>query len=302
MLAEQEIATVQPDDYLTVFDVWERILNRRPEIIKQPAVMYTQIPHGQIANEQVEVLPIERIVWDLDSGESGFYGQAGFQKAIGARVEIEPLGLDSTLVSPEAGRWFNDGETLTIDPHHEKSFVFVDLESKPSNETLELFIKALKNWETDWYILDTGNGSHLIIDHLTPSKDLPKYYGQLIMDVARELGPVKSKLYGHIGRYLIENSGDDHKLGAWAKDIIEKFGHIEDPVSSGRLIFPIDLRYVAHTIEKIIINRPDLICLRVGAKYGSVPILKALQVDRQVTVFEYKNDPFDRKQLSLPML
>lgn len=302
MSSEQEISIAKPDEYLTVFDVWERILNRRPEIIKQPAVMYSQIPHGQIANEQVEVLPIERIVWDLDLEESGFYGQVGFQKAIGAQVEIGSPDLDPTLASPEAGRWFNNGETLAIDPHNERSFVFVDLESKPSNETLGLFIKALKNWETDWYILDTGNGSHLIIDHLVPSKDLPKYYGQLIMDVASKLGPTKSKLYGHIGRYLIENSGNNNKLGAWAKDIIEKFGHIEDPVSSGKLVFPIDLRYVAHAIEKITSGRLDLICLRVGEKHGSVPILKALQVDRQITVFEYKNDPFNRKQLSLPMI
>lgn len=302
MLAEFGIATIQPDEYLTVFDVWERILNRHPEIVKQPAVMYTQIPHGGTANEQVEVLPIERIVWDLDSGESGFYGQAGFHKAIGAQVEIGASDLDPTLASPEAGSWFNDGETLTIDPHRERSFVFVDLESEPNNETLGLFIKALKNWETDWYILDTGNGSHLIIDHLTPSRDLPKYYGRLIMDVAMELGPAKSKFYGHLGKYLIDNCHDGKKLGKWARDILEKFGHIEDPASLGKLVFPMDLRYVAHFIEKTISNRPDLICLRVGTKYGSVPVLKALQVDKQIAVLEYKNDPFNRKQLSLPMI
>jgi hypothetical protein len=302
MSAEQKINTVRPDVCLTVFDVWERILNRHPEIIKQPAVMYSQIPHGQTANEQVEVLPIERIIWDLDSGENGFYGQAGFQKAIGSRVEIGPPDLDPTLCSPEAGYWFNDGEILTIDPRHEKFFIFVDLESKPSNEALGLFKKALKNWGTDWYLLDTGKGFHLIIDRLVSSKDLPKYYGQLIMDVARELGPIKNKLYGHIGKYLIDNHDNNEKLGKWANDILEKFGHIEDSINLGKLVFPIDLRYVAHFIEKIISNQSDLICLRVGEEHGSVPILKALQINNQITIFEYKNDPFNRKQLSLPKL
>lgn len=302
MLVEQRVNTIQPDKHLTVFDVWKRILDRHPEIVKQPAVMYSQIDHGQTANDQAEVLPRERIVWDLDSGESGFYGQAGFHKAIGAQVEIGSPDLDPTLASPEAGCWYNDGETLTIDPLSERSFIFVDLESEPNKETLGLFIKALKNWEMDWYIMDTGGGSHLIIDHLTPSKDLPKYYGQLIMDVAKELGPVKSKLYGHVGKYLIDNYEDNEKLGKWAKDILEKFGHIEDPVSLGKLVFPIDLRYVAHTLEKITSGQFDRTCLRVGAKHGSVPVLKALQVDGQVTVFEYQNDPFNRKRLSLPTL
>ena len=191
MSAEQGVTIIQLDKPLTVFDVWERILDKHPEIVKQSVVMYSQIDHGQTANDQIEILPKERIVWSLDSEEDGFYGQDGYQKAIGARVEIGPPDLDPTLVSPEAGSWFNDAEILAINPQNEKSFIFVDLESKPNNETLRLFTKSLKNWGMDWYILDTGGGFHLIIDRLVSSKDLPKYYGQLIMDVASKLGQAK---------------------------------------------------------------------------------------------------------------
>ena len=93
MPAEQEINSIRLNKPLTVFDVWERILNRHEEIVKQSAVKYSQIPHGQKADNRASVLPIERIVWDLDSGESGFYGQLGFQKAIGSQVEIKPANL-----------------------------------------------------------------------------------------------------------------------------------------------------------------------------------------------------------------
>ncbi len=154
----------------------------------------------------------------------------------------------------------------------------------------------------DWYILDTGGGFHLIIDRLVSSKDLPKYYGQLIMDVASKLGQAKSILYGHLGKYLIDNCGNNEKLGKWTTSVIEKFGHIEDPINFGGLVFPIDLRCIAHFVENIINNQPDKICLRVDKKHGSVPILKALQVNKQITVFDYKNDPFNKKQLSLPMV
>lgn len=302
MSAEQETSVVQPDEYLTVFDVWERILNKHPEIVKQSAVGYIPQAHGQTVIEEAVVLPRERITWDLDDGERGFYGQGGYQKAIGAQVEIRPYNYDPEIDYSGSGGWFNDGESLNIDPNSERAFIFVDIESSPNKETLELFIKTLKDWGKDWYLLDSGKGSHLIIDHLTSPKDLPRFFGQLIMDVAKELGPIKSKLYGHIGKYLIDNYDDSEKLESWARDTLEKFGHIEDPINLGRLVFPIDMRCIAHHIEKIASNRSDLICLRVGTKHGSVPILKALQVDRQVIVFEKKNDPFDRKQLSLPTL
>ena len=62
MSAEQGVTIIQLDKPLTVFDVWERILDKPPEIVKQSVVMYSQIDHGQTANDQIEILPKERIV------------------------------------------------------------------------------------------------------------------------------------------------------------------------------------------------------------------------------------------------
>lgn len=299
MLAEQEITTVQLDEYLTVFDVWKKILEDRPEVVRQTAKVFAEHPHGQFDDQDVHVLPIERIKWSDD--EKNFFGNYPDVKAIGSVVETRPENFDPEIDYSGAGRWFNEGDILDIDPDHQKSFIMVDLESPPNQELLQLTIKTLKDWRSDWYLMDSGGSFHLVINKLVDQKDLPKYFGQLIMDMARNLNPVKSKFYGHIGNYLIENSNNKGELKKWAESVLDTFGHMDEPLSE-KFVFPIDMRYLAHVIESICRGTIDEGCLRVSSKHGSVPILKALQVNKQVTVFEYKNDPFNRKQLSLPTL
>jgi hypothetical protein len=302
MLKEQEPTIVQPNEFLTVFDVWKKILNEHPYVVQQSAVAYALIMHGQNPDERLTILPRERIYYELDGGERNFYGQPGYIKAIGGRVEIGPPDLDLSLDTPQSTIWYDYGGDLEFNPKFTRSFIFADIESAPTDEALALFIRSLKNWRSDWYILDSGDGFHLIIDQLVPSDDLPKYYGQLIVDVASQLSPAKNVYYSQIGNLLIHNWYGRDGLAKWAKDILENFGHRGDPINSERSVFPLDLRYIAHSIEKLLRDQPDLICLRVGQKHGSVPILKAVQTDGQIVVFNYKDDPFKKRQPSLPTL
>jgi len=118
------------------------------------------------------------------------------------------------------------------------------------------------------------------------------------MDVSWNLGPTKNKLYGHVGKYLIEHFDDNEKLKLWANDVLEKFGHVDD--SSKRLVFPIDMRWVAHLIKSIAENNIDDGYLRVSSKHGSVPILVANQTQGEITVFSTTNGLFESGQLKLP--
>jgi len=291
----------QVENYPTVFQVWEQILEKHQEVVKQTAVNYAHHAHGQPYEESTEILPRERIIpGGLD--EISFWGQPSLVKAIGAHVEVRPSNFDPTLDYSGSGRWFNDGDFLEIDPPNGKAFVFVDCESPPTTEMLNLCLRVMSRWTTDWYILDSGGSFHIIVDQLVPLKSLPKYFGQLIKDVAYELGPVKSKFYGHMGKYLIDNSDNKEKLGKWAKEVSEKFGHIEDSINSGKLVFPIDLRYVARIMDALANDQGDAGYLRLSSKHGSVPVLKAQQVNGEITIFESENDPFKRKQLTLPTL
>lgn len=281
-----------------VFQVWKEILEKRPGIVRQTAKVYAERPHGTGAVQYIEVLPIERILWS-DSSQS-FYGQHRETKAIGAHVELRPVDFDLTIDYSGAGRWFNEGDFLDIDPKHSKSFIFADFESEPTPELLDLTIKTLDGWNSDWYLFDSGGSFHLVINKLIETKDLPKYYGQLIMDVSKNLSPVKSKLYGHIGKYLIDNADDKHKLKWWIDDVLEKFGHGDKRPDSAKLVFPIDVRYIAHVLDGLINDTVNQGYLRVSEKHGSVPVLIAQQINGQVIIYQPRDDPFNRSQPRLP--
>lgn len=285
-------------DYSTVFQVWKEIFEKRQDVMRQTAKVYADHPHGQPEDQQVVVLPRERIVWNLD--ELNFFGQQGEIKAIGAHVEVRPKDFDPEIDYSGAGRWYNDGEPLEINPRSERAYIFVDCESPPTNEMLGLSIKTLRGWNMDWYLLNSGGSFHIIIDKLVSLEALPKYYGQLIMDMARNMSLEKSKLYGHIGKYLFDNFDNKHKLRLWTESIREKIGHIEDPISSGKLVFPLDLKYFIHIIDALIEGRDDEGFLRVSSKHGSVPVLKAQQINGDITIYESEKDPFDQKQFALP--
>jgi hypothetical protein len=272
-----------------VFQVWNEILEKRPEVVRQTAKVYVERPHGTSDVQVVEVLPRERILWS-DSSQS-FFGQPGEIKAIGAVVELRPDDFDPTVDYTGADRWFNEGDSLDMDPKRSKSFIFADFESEPSPELLDLTIKTLDGWNSDWYLL---------INKLIDSKDLPKYYGQLIMDMSKNLSPVKSKLYGHIGKYLIENADDKHKLKLWVDDILEKIGHSNEHSENSKLVFPIDLRYIAHVLDGLVGDTINEGYLRVSEKHGSVPVLIAQQVNEQVIIYQPEDDPFNRSQPRLP--
>jgi hypothetical protein len=289
--------TINVNTLLTVFDVWHKILENRPEVVKQNVHIYSNSPHGQPKYSEFTILPIERIRWSND--ETSFYGDGTCLKAIGEAVEVRPKDYNPTLDYSGAGRWFNDGESLEINTEHHKSFVMVDFESPPSKELLQLTIDTLKDWNMDWYLLDSGGSFHLVIDKLVDPKDLPKYFGQLIMDMSKNLSYQKAKLYGHIGKYLILNSDNPKNLMKWVESVLETFGHVDEPVSS-KLVFPIDLRYVAHVVKSICNDAIDDGNLRISPKHGSVPVLIAQQVDGKVIVYECQDDPFDRRQPRLP--
>jgi hypothetical protein len=191
---------------------------------------------------------------------------------------------------------------LEIDQKRSKSFIFVDFESHPGPELLELAIKTLKDWSSDWYLFDSGGSFHLVIDKLVELKDIPKYYGQLIMDMAKNMSPTKSKLYGHVGKYLIENSNDKHKLKLWTSSVLEKFGHIDEGSKNGKLVFPIDMRYIAHVLEGLENGTINEGYLRVSEKHGSVPVLIAQQRDNQIITYEIDDKTFNRLQPRLPSL
>lgn len=290
------IRTEQVGAHQTVFDVWGKIYKKHPEITKQTAKVYSVRPHGLLADQEVEVLPRERIELSLD--ERFFWGNPPLVKAIGAIVEVRPEDYDPQLEYSEWGHW-TDGDFLKISPDGRRVIPLVDFESEPTDEFLDICIRTLGAWKEDYYLLDSGGSFHLVIAELFLSTALPACFGRLITDMATEIGSVRSPLLGAIGGYLSKYWWDRERIKGWSREVLEKFGHVEDPVKLGLLTFPIDMRYLAHVLDGMSEGLDDQGFLRVSSKHGSVPVLRAQQVDGEVTVFYCPNDPFDRRQLRL---
>ena len=197
-------------------------------------------------------------------------------------------------------RW-HDGDLLKIDAVRKRSFIFIDFESPPTSQALKLIVKSLQNWRSDWYLLDSGGSFHLIIDKLVRPTELPLHYGQLIMDVAFNLPPNRAKFWGHIGLSLIQSAGNSEKISRWKQNTYSGVGHIENSITDGLPVFPIDLKYICHSLNPVAnLGLYDEGFLRVSSRHGSVPILKALQDKGQVYIFKYPHDPFGR-QPELPL-
>lgn len=147
MSREREVRVVTVAETLNVFDVWERIIEKHPEITRFTVKPYIYQPHGFPDISTPIVVPRERIEWGLDA--DSFYGQPFETKSIGARVEVRPDDYDPQIDYSGAGRWFNEGDFLTINPERSRSFLFVDMESIPGIEMRELCIKTLRDWPYD---------------------------------------------------------------------------------------------------------------------------------------------------------
>lgn len=281
----------------TAFEVWQNIFAVHPEVTKFTAIEYSIRPHGQSAIPEIRVLPREEIDWG-NRNTNQFWGRVGdttMSTAIGAKVEVRPKDYEPRLDYSQAGRYFNDGELLEIKHDREKSFVLLDFESRPGPELISLATTVLSRTKENWYLLDSGNSYHLIIDKLVSPLQLIEFYGQFIIAVSEQLPPIKGNFYKLIGQYLLDNSCDCIKLNLWIKEVLGNFGHLGEPVSSGKLVFPIDMRWVAHVIKAIIFDDINDSYLRVSRKHESVPVLIAMQENEQKTIFGSECEVFNHQ-------
>lgn len=282
---------------ITVFDVWNEILAKHPEIVKLTAKSYANHPHGQTVDQEVCILPIERVLGC--NKEEDFYGNDQAIKAIGAKVEVRPDNFDPEIDYSNGMRWY-DGDRLWISKDGEKSFIFVDFESNPTPETTNMIVNTMSRWNSDWYLLDSGASYHLILPILIDLNQLPIYYGGLIMDFSRNLSQPRNKFYSAMGAYLIKNHWDHNKIKDWNEEVKRLVGHVENAHETGKYVFPIDLRYMAHVLDSFINNNENEGYLRVSSKHGSVPVLVAKKVGHFILNYKYQENIFDRKQIPLP--
>ena len=226
--------------------VFSSILSRHPEVIQISMAAYRPLPHGAATVDfQRDYFPVvtEKVVlaegkWRTSNDKSKEI------VALGSVVDVcnEP----ECNHSPKSHYEIN--QIASERPHtypfgQPQSFVFVDMEAY-SPETYQVTKRVLtENVPQDWYILNSGAGFHVIIDHLVPLDSLAGEYGNLINCFGRHLSKPTLSAWGHD---LIHSSGNVDKIKSWCHDVLKSCGHAHEPTNLQ--VHLIDMRYLAHSL------------------------------------------------------
>ncbi len=302
---ETRIETKQVESLPTVQEVWNALLGRHSEIIANTFVYYKKTPHGvSVRRFSEKQFPHYTFLHPNDT----VHAQQNDLVAISSVV-----GIESDLDDPNT-RWqgvFNgflgDYDEMNIIP---RSFIFVDIEYPNTHATKQLLLDVLPSLSEDWFLLDSGGSYHLIIDRLVELHDLPKYWGLLVNTFAVQPNiSIPGNMVG-IGNQLVDYANNPAQLRRLAEDLLRDFGHVDDPISSGKKVFLIDIRHLAHSIIEYVDylegerNVNGFCYLRINRplKYKSQPLLVAKKDADNITIFESENYPFDSGQIELPFL
>lgn len=239
---------------------FSELIEKHPEVLQISVYSYPPFPHGSIVSEGGRrFVPVNMVVSELIYGHWRLpESERNDLVAIGSVVDVcdikgcghsfdEHFGLHQGLWT----HWHDNDTQLIGKP---QSFVYLDLETY-SQSTLNMAILALETENKDWYVLDSGAGYHVVIDKLVELDDLAQEYGSIISFFGNYL---ESRTLDGWGYDLLVNGGDDRKVELWCEDVLRACGHAEDPIKDGGEVHLIDLRHIAHSLQRALRYRRKL--------------------------------------------
>lgn len=130
--------------------------------------------------------------------------------------------------------------------------VSLDLDLPKTFENEQKVISILDSYSsfTDWVLIDSGNSYHLIFDNLVKPENLPWHYGKLInsfLSLDFENGGKVIETIGDLQTFW----QDSDKIREFCDKIFKNICHYDENVPN-KFHFPIDLRWVAHTLLELL--------------------------------------------------
>ena len=261
------------DDIISAPELWRDLVNRHP-IVLINGVVYNPGPHGEKRhNFPVYLSKEELLQCDVDDERWPFV-----KPIVNSNVIIQKNHIFA--ISPLVYLWPPD---KIIAPGCEvMSFLMVDLDLPKNSENFSQITSVLESdfQSTKWALIDSGNSYHIVFDALISPKTVPWHFGDIIKKFAK-IGPIESKqMCEGFGNYMQEFWDNSEKLNFICEEILAKVTHYDDPKSEG-IHFPVDLRWMAHTLLEMIqfdgIVHGTYGYLRVNKKQtgGQMPIVVA---------------------------
>ncbi len=266
------------DGQVTVAELWVDLLKRHP-IVDVFGVVYNEHPHNtRTINYPTYLSKRDLLECDPTSERWPFIRPLVNSNVVIKKNKIYAMG-------PLVYLWPPDKK---IAPGCEvMSFLMIDLDlpKNPKNSSQVISVLESDFHLAKWALIDSGNSYHVIFDALIPPKNIPWHFGDIIKKFAK-ISQVED-------RQLCENFGNDiqkfwnnpEKLTLICGGILSKVTHYDDPKAGG-VHFPVDLRWMAHSILELI-NREGNVhgtfgYLRVNKKRNNRPpvvIAKSIDFD-----------------------
>lgn len=99
------------------------------------------------------------------------------------------------------------------------------------------------------YVLDTGNGVHVVDEELFDPVYYPRHLGKLITDFVPTALPSQRHVVDAFGKELLKQWRNPEKLQKWVRDALRTFKHYDDTISPG-IPFMLDMRHAAYSIHE----------------------------------------------------
>lgn len=311
-----EVKEAEP--FLTAPEVYAEIIQNHPEVLQITIVSYPPYPHGEWPGDYYsELIPVVNLSSTLAQGSwPRRCLSVNEVVAIGAVVDVcNEAGCShgrKDHYEKENQLWDYWHEGLMLPWGEPLSFVFLDIEWHRSIALVKV-LEALEGAKTDWYLLDSGGGYHVVFDELVSLADLPGRYGEIIANFGDRLH--NSKLKGW-GDDLVRNGDNRKKVTSWCEDVLRDCGHVDEPV--GRETHIVDLRHTAHSLLRMAgycswldqnpsdlgWRRSSVPGVRIGGAYLRIspsknflspPILVAKKTGEELMLFGSEERPFHQQ-------
>lgn len=257
------------ENILTATKFWYNLVTEHP-IVAITGVTYNPEPHGVLSkNKLIQEYDGILLDWTLQEGNSPYFGSIYPNRipsekdlqtfAVGAIVYVwENCAEESPFLETKAFTKYlvyerehhlKELEQLGIKA---KAIVMADIDLPVSSDNLSVINETLQKSYDDvsWTLFETDNGYHIVFNKFVDPKEIPIHYAELIesfIDLIPEVDKVKVE---EITEMLNKFCYEPVMIRLICKTILEKVSHYDD-VDKKELVYPIDLRNVAHSLLEL---------------------------------------------------
>ncbi len=272
----------------TAPEVWRRIFESRTGVLAVGAfALYPNRPHGVSVRNLEDVCDMSRLMTRIE------HSNFPTHKTTEHLAVSCTFGLDHNQQLD-----YYDGPIKINNP---MQMISLDFESENSHDNQRQIIKSLYHYQpdVDWFLLDSGQSFHLIVNTLIAAQNLPWHYGRIIELFLGSARENNRHIFKGISQDLMKDWKNPGSLIRLSEDILSSIRHRDESPTKGESFF-IDLRHMARTLIEVLAGEPSGF-LRCSPKYGSAPVLVAERIKREVTYYMSPNYPFGSPQIKLPI-